>query len=369
MAIYALTDDCLTPVPMTNFAAENLHERRDIQQLLKSNISVLDENLMVIAEEFGEWLDSSRRIDLLCIDTDANLVVIELKRTDDGGHMELQALRYAAMISAMTFEQLAETHSRYCNPAAPDIEAAQNAILDFLGWDDPDEDRFGLDTRIILASANFSKELTTTVLWLRDREIDISCTRLQPYRLSNGSILLDVQPIIPLPETTNFQTQIGVKRQAERKQRSERHEQRFKFWEGLLDYARTQTGLHANRKPHADNWISGGIGKSGFSISYVVRQHDSQVELWIHHGKMQAHKNQAAFDQLYAQKSEIEHVFGSDLEWMPIENKDGCRIRHVVDGGWKTSPDALPETYEKLVSAMIRLDKAFRARVAALQLN
>jgi RecB family endonuclease NucS len=53
-------------------------ERKDIQRLLSEQISVLDESLMVIAEEFGDWLDSSRRIDLLCIDSDANLVVVEL---------------------------------------------------------------------------------------------------------------------------------------------------------------------------------------------------------------------------------------------------------------------------------------------------
>ena len=34
---------------------------------------------------------------LLCIDREANLVVVELKRTEDGGHMDLQAIRYAAM--------------------------------------------------------------------------------------------------------------------------------------------------------------------------------------------------------------------------------------------------------------------------------
>ena len=31
------------------------------------------------------------------LDNAARLVVVELKRTDDGGHLELQALRYAAM--------------------------------------------------------------------------------------------------------------------------------------------------------------------------------------------------------------------------------------------------------------------------------
>ena len=45
---------------------------------------------MVIEEEFGDWEDSLRRIDLLCLNRKAQLVVLELKRTEDGGHMELK---------------------------------------------------------------------------------------------------------------------------------------------------------------------------------------------------------------------------------------------------------------------------------------
>ena len=62
-------------------------ERNDLQRLLRSQIDVLGDELYVLTEEFGEWEDSRRRIDLLAIDPQANLVVIELKRTNDGGHM------------------------------------------------------------------------------------------------------------------------------------------------------------------------------------------------------------------------------------------------------------------------------------------
>src|SRR5690606_21638779 len=103
MAIFEMTQAGLAPVAETRFDAEGLRERADLQRLVRENISILEDGLMVVAEEFGEWMDSSRRIDLLCLDTDANLVVVELKRTNDGGHMELQAIRYAAMVSAMTF--------------------------------------------------------------------------------------------------------------------------------------------------------------------------------------------------------------------------------------------------------------------------
>ncbi len=93
---------------------------------------------------------------------------------------------------------------------------------------------------------------------------------MKPYRMADGTVLLDVQQLIPLPEATDFQTQIGVKKQAERQNRTERHDLRLKFWEGLLEHARTKIDVHANRKPTKDNWIAGSIGRGGFSLVYTV---------------------------------------------------------------------------------------------------
>ena len=360
MAIYALTDEQLVPVSATSFSAENIHERRHIQQLLKANISVLDPGLMVIAEEFGDWIDSSRRIDLLCIDTDANLVVVELKRTEDGGHMELQALRYAAMISAMTFEQLVETYARYLNPAQPDHDDALAAILQFLGWDSPNEEHFGQDTRIILASANFSRELTTTVLWLRDRNIDIRCVRLQPYRLADGRVLLDVQQLIPLPETASFQTRIGVKRQAERRDRTERYDQRIEFWSALLPYAATRTPLHAGRNPTRDNWIAASAGRQGFSYNYNIRQQDSQVHLWIA-------DDLPAFQALHEQRPEIEQEVRLPMIWRQIDGQMGTLIGIQVVGGYRSNRDEWPEIHSNMVDAMMQLEAAMGPRLARLR--
>ena len=157
MAIYQITKDKLTPLTVTKFGAEGLYERKDLQRLLRDRIDVLGDDLLVVAEEFGEWDDSNRRIDLLCLDKLANLVVVELKRTDDGGHMELQAIRYAAMISPMTFADMVETFARSKSVPNPDTEAAKKEVLEFLGWTEPDEDQFGGDTRIILASADFQQ--------------------------------------------------------------------------------------------------------------------------------------------------------------------------------------------------------------------
>ncbi|VEB50939.1 membrane protein [Salmonella enterica subsp. enterica] len=73
------------------------------RRLSRRIIDIVAPGCLVISEEFSDWEDSRRRIDLLAIDKQANLVVIELKRDEIGAHMELQALRYAAMISTMSF--------------------------------------------------------------------------------------------------------------------------------------------------------------------------------------------------------------------------------------------------------------------------
>jgi hypothetical protein len=239
-------------------------------------------------------------------------------------------------------------------------------ILSFLGWDDVTEDQFGLDTRIILAAADFSKELTTAVMWLIDRGIDVRCVRLKPYRMETGTVLLDVQQLIPLPEASAFQTQIGVKKQAERQDRSERHEQRYRFWEGLLALAKTKSDVHAYRKPTQDGWLGGSIGRAGFSLVYTTRQHDSQVELWIGHGPGQAAKNKAAFRALVTQKEQIEAAFGASLDWQELPEGEGCRIRYIVDGGYKSPEEDWPKIYADLVNAMVRLDNAMRPRVTQL---
>ncbi|MGI6418227.1 MAG: hypothetical protein ACOX1P_21440 [Thermoguttaceae bacterium] len=218
MAIYELTKDKIREIEETRFADAGINERGDLQRLLREKIEIISPDTLVIAEEFGEWEDSKRRIDLLGLDKDANLVVIELKRTEDGGHMELQAIRYAAMVSAMTFENAVEIYRKLVAKLGRDVDP-EAKILEHLGWAEPNEDEFAQDVRIVLASAEFSKELTTAVMWLNDRDLDIQCVRLKPYR-DGGRILLDVQRIIPLPEVEDYRVQIKEKQRREREART-----------------------------------------------------------------------------------------------------------------------------------------------------
>jgi len=237
--IYEIAATQIRPIPETTFSAVGIKEREDLQRLLRSQIEVISPETLIISEEFGEWEDSKRRIDLLGLDKDANLVVIELKRTEDGGHMDLQAVRYAAMVSAMTFDKVIEVYGDFLRKNGNQSDP-RASLLQFLGWTEPDEDRFAQDVRIVLASAEFSKELTTAVLWLNDHGLDIRCVRIKPYK-DNGRVLVDIQPIIPLPEALEFQVQIKEKQQRERAARTATTRQKITE-EAFLQEMRKQRG-------------------------------------------------------------------------------------------------------------------------------
>ena len=53
MPLYEVTDAGLVPRPVATFAGLGLYERHDLQRLLRDGISVLGEDLLVVAEEFG----------------------------------------------------------------------------------------------------------------------------------------------------------------------------------------------------------------------------------------------------------------------------------------------------------------------------
>jgi hypothetical protein len=218
MPLYRIAENQIVAVERTTYEALGIRERQDLQLMFKNNIEVIAPGVLVVAEEFGDWDDSRRRIDLLGVDRNANLVVVELKRTEDGGHMELQALRYAAMISSLTFSKLEAIYSTYLAKNQIDLDA-RDSLLQFLEWEEVDEDQFAQEVKIVLASSEFSKELTTTVMWLNEFGLDVRCVRMHPYTADNQTYL-DIQTVIPIPEAEDYQIRIREKKQKEREGRS-----------------------------------------------------------------------------------------------------------------------------------------------------
>jgi hypothetical protein len=365
--LYEMTSTTFRPVPEASFAAMGIGERSDIQRLLRTQIDVLDDDLYVLTEEFGEWEDSKRRIDLLAIDSEANLVVVELKRTHDGGHMELQAIRYASMVSAMTFERAVQIHADFLRRIGEPPGEAQARLLTFLDWSEPDEENFAGDVRITLVSEGFSKELTTAVLWLRERDIDIRCIRLRPYTAGTAT-LVDVDQVIPLPEAEDYTVRIREKEQRERKSRSGRWSadaQQFclDYWQGVLDAIRPSGILEPDAKPMKKEDMRFKVGWPDLWLKAYFSRREPKMAVWL---ACRGESAATTYSALEAHKAEIERAVGQPLVWRKNEDRERWSLSLDMNGPNANDREDWPRQHRMLADGVVRLYRAVQPLVQRL---
>lgn len=370
MPLYQMTDQAFRPIPEASFAEMRIGERSDLQRLLRTQIEVLDDDLYVLTEEFGEWEDSKRRIDLLAIDKEAQLVVVELKRTHDGGHMELQAIRYASMVAAMTFDRVVQIHAHFLQRTGRPANEAQDRILGFLGWTEPNEESFAGDVRIVLVSEGFSKELTTAVLWLRDRDIDIRCIRLCPY-VAGDSTFIDVQQLIPLPEAQDYIVRIREKEQQERKHRAERWSadaQQFcvDYWNGVLAELAPAGILEADTRAMRKEDMRFKVGWPDFFLKAYFSRRTSKGGVWLDcRGESGIHH----YEALHLHKVEIEQAFGEPLHWDTNDDREQGSLSCRLTGFDSNDKSDWNRQHKMFADRIVRLYRAAKPFVEPLCLH
>jgi hypothetical protein len=197
------------------------YTENEVRDLVASDIGRFFPDLKTIATEFSRWEDSSRRVDILAIDRKRNLHVIEFKRDNDAAHAELQALRYAAMLSVLSIKDLVQAglNFRKKTDTALSEESWKTELLDFLSEKNLEEIELPAIPRIVLVSSQFNKEITTTVLWLNEQfgatEEDepgmyIMCVEVGVYELGDQRVL-HFDQIIPIAQAEEYQVKARAK--------------------------------------------------------------------------------------------------------------------------------------------------------------
>lgn len=192
-----------------------------IRDLVAANIGEFFPDLKTISTEFSSWHDSTRRLDILAIDPERNLWVMEFKRDNDAAHAELQAIRYAAMLSVCGFDNLVDAGLKYRTKLGLSLTAEEweKELLDFLGADTSSEVELSQIPRMVLISSRFNKEITTTVLWLNEMfgsteegvpGMYIMCVEVGLYEMA-GQRAVHFDQIIPIPQAEEYQVQARAK--------------------------------------------------------------------------------------------------------------------------------------------------------------
>ena len=185
------------------FTQLGFQERRDIQEWIAANPSILGYDLLIIGKEFSGFDRTNERLDLLAIEPDGTLVIIELKRDDTGSDAHWQAIKYASYFRHAQGDSIIRMLAAYKDISEED---AGSMLLKHLG--DDDFSSLNHDQRIILASHRFAPEVTSAVLWLNEKVPDdnlITCVQLIPYMDSKTDALyVQANTIIPTPGMEDY---------------------------------------------------------------------------------------------------------------------------------------------------------------------
>jgi hypothetical protein len=303
------------------FSELGFRERENLQEWIAKNPDVLGEDLLIIQKEFDGFNNTNERLDLLALDKDANLVIIENKLDDTGKDVVWQALKYTSYCSTLTTKEIIKMYQDYLDQYENN-EDATTMILDFLEI----EEELILnrkDQRIVFIANNYRREVTSTVLWLLNHDIQVQCFRAIPYSMGDD-LFLQIEQIIPLPETKEYMIDAKEKEKevtGKSKIVAESESLLIEFWKQQKD------DLNKNKIHFLDNTKSMphynlGFWKEKAKFSMVLGRDALRVELYMNNDK-----DKKLFDAMYQFKDEIDSKFDGVIIWERLDNKKASRIK------------------------------------------
>jgi hypothetical protein len=307
------------------FKELHIKEREHLQEWIAKNPEMLGEELLIIQKEFRGFNDTNERLDLLALDKDGGLVIIENKLDDTGTNVVWQALKYTSYCSTLSTTQIVKIYQDYLDKWANGQNATDN-LLEFLERDEEELLLNRNDQRIILISNNFRKEVTSTVLWLLKHNLQIQCFRAIPFSMGED-LFLQVEQIIPLPETKEFMIDIQEKQKEEfekSKTVEESESHLVKFW-GLLKQNLHEHNIDFLDRVSAKAYYNTGFWKGNGYFGFCLGKTHFRVELYF-----QNDPDKIYIDAMSRFGKEIENKFDGTIVWERLENKKASRIKHEM---------------------------------------
>lgn len=341
------------------FSQLGIKERENLQEWIVNTPTFFGEEMLIIQKEFDGFDDTKERLDILALDKFGDIVVIENKLDDTGRDVMWQVLKYASYCASLSKVQIRTIYQQYLDKQRIS-EDAESKITDFFEVSDFAELELNKSQRIIMVSAHFRKEVTSTVLWLLNNyKLKIQCFKTTPYTMDN-QLFLNVEQIIPVKEVEDYMIRMADKKKEDSDTQEElksRNKIREKFWQNILDkYNRTESKLFENINPSKDNWITAGVGMSGLGLNFVISKTHGRTELFISRGVFE--ENKYIFDQLYAQKEHIETIFGGELVWERMDKKKSSRIRYELYDVNCYNEEDWDKMMSFMIDGMLRMEKA-----------
>jgi hypothetical protein len=205
--LFIVDADKATPVDRVDLSDLELRERAHLQEWILANPAVLGPGVEIVTSEYDRWQTAEGdpvldRLDILGIDPDGRIVVAELKRGMAPHTVHMQAINYAAMVSRLTPDDVAELYSAARRRGGEGIDAA--SALTVLTTEKLLTAESIRRPRIVLVASDFPASVTSAVVWLSEQSVDVSLIRYRPYRLDDGQLVVSFSRLYPVPDVEEF---------------------------------------------------------------------------------------------------------------------------------------------------------------------
>lgn len=295
----------------SKFSELGIWERKHVENWVLEYPEILGEELLIVTSEYDKFDKTKDRLDILAIDKNGKLVIIELKRDVAEKFVDLQAIHYAAYCSTLNLSQVTELMFEYKknNKKTTRKEDIEDKISDFIINSEFSD--FDNQPRIILVANDFKEATLSSVLWLRDSEIDITCVKLEPYKIEN-KIVIKSEILIPLPEAKDYIIQAEHKRKTTQ-EFTRRQRQYYEFWEKVLGEFNKKLPDVTSRRPTKDSWMSIGIGHGNVHLEwYFKRKPEEAFFVSSHFEHPNYEDNKKLIDHFYKKREVLKRIFPDD---------------------------------------------------------
>lgn len=332
-------------------------ERDHLQEWIAKNPEVLGEELLIIQKEFSGFNDTNERLDLLALDKLGNLVIIENKLDDSGKNVTWQALKYTSFCSTLTTKQIIGLFQEYLNELNLQ-EVAEDSVKTFLEHSEEDLYLNSGDQRIIFVANHFRKEVTSTVLWLLTHGIQIQCFRATPFS-QNEDIFLQIEQIIPLPETEEFMIDAQEKKREDLekgKGLTDTTRTQLDFWKKFKNRLLQSEDIQKLQTPRPQYWFDIALGKSGINLSNIFNVNKNELGIRVYITSKNVNEWLPYFLE---NKTSIEAAIGEQLEWNPNPNKKDKIIALYKQFNLNDNEENKNEALEWMAENTIKFKKIF----------
>ena len=158
----------------------NLEER--LEDWLESDISILAPDLLVIGRQVQTAFGG--QIDLLCLDSNGDTVVVELKKGRTPREVTAQALDYASWVRELSFNEITEIAERY---AKLDGSLAEVFAERF---EDPLPDTLNQSHRALIVAEAMDESTERIVRYLADLNVPINVATVQHFKAKDEREML-----------------------------------------------------------------------------------------------------------------------------------------------------------------------------------